>query len=284
MPVTYKYARRCIQFFVFCTACLIIHKAPLAAEATEYKVGVIPQYEQRKLYRTWRPVLDRLETLTGLRFTLVGTSKISEFEKHLLAGAFDIAYVNPFNVIQSHQSQSYEPIINDSSRKLTGIVTVHRDSDIKHPAQLANKSVALPSPNAFGASLMIRAELAKLYNVTIRPVYVQTHSSVYLHVAKRLVDAGGGVITTLASQDQNIRQALRIIHETQGIAPHPVVIHPRVSSSDRNRISAALLQMGNNTADSQLLAKIPIHKVSSTSYNDYKSLTELGLNKFYINE
>jgi len=254
------------------------------SEVKEYRVGVVPQFEQRKLYRIWRPILDRLEKHTNLKLTLVGTSKIPEFEKHLYAGKFDIAYMNPFHLLKSHQTQGYLPVINDGSRKLKGILVVRKSSVFTTPGQLDRKIVAFPSPNALGASLLLRAELEKEFNVRIKPKYVRTHSSVYLHVAKDLVPAGGGVRRTLEAQEENIRNELRVIHETQGISPHPIAIHPRVPQNDQQKIISALIQMGNNETDNRLLANIPIVKIHKTSLTDYKSLSELGLNRYYVDQ
>ena len=277
------------RYYPVLTALLVIIQLLLITgiarcEVKEYKVGVVPQFEQRKLYRIWRPVLDRLEKLTHFKFTLVGTSKIPEFEKHLYAGKFDIAYMNPFHLIKSQKTQGYLPVIHDGSRKLKGILVVHKNSVFTDPRQLDKKIVAFPSPNALGASLLLRAELEKLFNVTIEPKYVRTHSSVYLHVAKHLADAGGGIRRTLDAQDNNVKDELRIIHETQGIAPHPIAIHPRVPANDKQKIISALIEMGRNETDSRLLADIPITTVNKTSLSDYKSLSELGLGQYYVDQ
>lgn len=250
----------------------------------EYKVGIVPQFEQRKLYRIWRPILDRLEKLAGLKLTLVGTSKISEFEKHLVAGKFDIAYMNPYHLLQGNSSQGYLPVIHDGNRKLKGILVVHKESGITNPRQLDGKIVAFPSPNALGASLLLRAELSRIFNIKIQPKYVKTHSSVYLHVAKHLVTAGGGIKRTLTAQNDIIRSELRIIHETQGVAPHPIAFHPRMPATDREKLLSAILKMGDNPNDCKLLDNIPMTKVKKTSLADYKSLTELGLKAFYIQQ
>ncbi len=69
-----------------------------------YTFGVVPQFEQRKLYAVWKPVIDALERRTGLVFNLVTTLKIQDFEKEFLNGNFDFVYMNPYFMIVGNMS------------------------------------------------------------------------------------------------------------------------------------------------------------------------------------
>lgn len=247
-----------------------------------YSFGVVPQFEQRKLFRIWRPILDELERRTGFTFNLVGSPKIPVFAQKCMDGDYDFAYMNPYHLLMSHDTQGYLPLVRDGGRMLRGILVVAKDSPIRSVRELAGKSVAFPSPNALGASLLMRAELARLYGVTVNPRYVQTHSSVYLHVALGLTEAGGGVASTLNSQKSDIRQKLRILYETKPVNPHPISVHPRVPEAHRNKVRQALLEMARTEKGAALLAKIPMRKAVASSIEDYTPITSSELEKFYI--
>lgn len=248
----------------------------------EYSFGVVPQFEQRKLYRIWRPILDELEKRTGLVFNLKGSAKIPEFESKFMAGEFDFAYMNPYHVLLAHDSQRYQPLVRDDSRRLQGILAVRKDSPIKDIHGLAGKVVAFPSPNALGASLLIRADLARLHGVQVVPRYVQTHSSVYLHVATGMTAAGGGVASTLKAQKAEIRDRLRVIYRTRTMAPHPVAAHPRVPGAHRERVREALLAMAQAPEGRALLAGVPMRKPVAARMSDYVELGLWGLSDFYV--
>ena len=228
---------------------LVVVSIPLAwasqghKDAPEYSFGVVPQFEQRKLFRIWRPILDELEKRTGLSFHLVGSPKIPVFEKKYMAGIYDFAYMNPYNILQAYKSQGYIPLIRDGGRVLKGVLVVRKDSPIQSMKELAGKQVAFPARNALGASLMIRADLDRLHVVEIIPRYVQTHSSVYLHVAMGMTEAGGGVVSTLRAQKAEIQNRLRVLYETQAVNPHPVSVHPRVPLEDQEKVRRAFLAM-----------------------------------------
>ncbi len=59
-----------------------------------YVMGIVPQFEARRLHNIWRPILDTLEQKTGYKFKIRGSSTIPEFEKELAEGKFDFAYMN----------------------------------------------------------------------------------------------------------------------------------------------------------------------------------------------
>jgi len=247
-----------------------------------YTFGVVPQFEQRKIFRIWLPILSELEQRTGLQFTLKGSAKIPVFEKKFIDGGFDFAYMNPFHILKASNSQGYIPLIRDGDRALKGVLLVKKDSNIKNVNQLHNKTIAFPSPNALGASLLIRADLKNKFNITINPRYVQTHSSVYIHVVKGLLDAGGGVIQTLESQRPSIKKDLEVLYETREIVSHPVAVHPRVPLQHRMLIQKVLLEIAAEEKTKVLFAEIPMKKPVATDMQDYVDLARWGLEKFYV--
>jgi len=248
-----------------------------------YTFGVVPQYEQRKIFHIWRPILDELEARTNIKLKMVGTAKIPDFTRKFLQGKFDFAYMNPFHVLQTINTQGYIPLVRDGGRTLNGIIVVHKDSKLKTINDLNLLEFAFPSANALGASLLIKAELEKR-NIKYIPNYVQTHSSVYLHVAKKLYPIGGGVLSTFNSQKNHIKNSLRILFTTPPVPPHPISAHPRVPIEIRIKVKHALLEMSESEHFKEFLKKIPITKMIPAKIDDYMKLRELHLDKLYIAE
>jgi len=246
-----------------------------------YTVGVIPQFEARKLYSIWKPIIDELELKTGLKFKLKGSSSISGFEKKLLAGEFDFAYMNPFHPLITNKSQAYTPLVRDHSKSLQGILVVRQNSLVTSIKQLEGKVIAFPAPNALGASLMIRAELANMYKINFIPSYVKTHDSVYLNVIYKKTAAGGGVQKTLNHQKPAIKNQLRILYRTQTSAPHPFGVHPRIDKHIAKKVQRAFLDMSNSKNGKRLLLQIPIKKIGTAEIEDYMPLLQMGLDKVY---
>lgn len=254
---------------------------PLQAEAV-YRVGVVPQFSQRTLHGTWRPILDELERRTGVKFKLTGSPRIPAFEREFMAGNFDFVYMNPYHFVKGHEAQGYLPLIRDGARQLYGILVVDKDSPITDVKSLEGKTLAFPSPRALGASLLLQAELKQKQGIRIKPKYVQTHSSVYLHVARQLVDGGGGVMSTLHRQPEELQQRMRVIYETERVAPHPFVAHPRVARELRESVRQSLLDMGKDSRMYPLFRKVPWLGVSEARVVDYESLKRLKLEDYYV--
>jgi len=254
---------------------------PITKQTTSvYTFGVVPQYHNRKIIRIWRPILDEIRKQTGIVLNLAGAPTIPAFEKKFMKGELDFAYMNPYHILKASNSQGYIPLVRDGSRKLRGILVVRKNSPYKSAAELNGQVVALPSPNALGASMLLRADLERTFGIQIKPKYVQTHSSVYLHVAKDLVSAGGGVMSTFMSQKPEIK--VRVLFTTRGTIPHPIVAHPRVPKRHIKEVKSALLAMGKTPEGRALLAEIPIKDIQPSSINEYKALAGWGLDRYYI--
>ncbi|WP_338366201.1 phosphate/phosphite/phosphonate ABC transporter substrate-binding protein [uncultured Pseudoalteromonas sp.] len=250
--------------------------------AQTFTFGVVPQYEPQKLTAIWQPFLNKITEKTGVQFKLVTVESIPVFEQGFAQGDYDFAYMNPWHSVIAFDKQGYQPLVKDAARYLQGILVVNKNSKIESVEQLKDAEIAFPAPNALGASLLMRAELALLYGLTIKPIYVQTHSSVYLNVALNVAPAGGGVLGTLKQQPQNLQNKLKVIYKTRKVSRHPIVAHPYVSQHIQAKVQQAIIEIGSDPKQKYLLAGIPIIEPSKASIKDYQQLTQWGLRSFYV--
>lgn len=244
--------------------------------APEYTVGVVPQFDQRKLFGIWSPILDELSKKTGFKFKLVVTQSVSEFETQLSRGGFDFVYANPYHIFRERSRQGYMPLLRDQE-PLRGIIVVAKDGPIQTIEQLNGQVLAVPSMNALGASLMVRADLARKFKVSVVPFNVKTHSSVYLHVANGLAPAGGGVEKTLAEQDARVRDLLRVIYVTREIPSHPIAVHPRVPERVAKAFQSAFLELAKRDSTLQFIRQIPMTAPVATSMQEYHPMKDWGI-------
>ncbi|MGE5505251.1 MAG: phosphate/phosphite/phosphonate ABC transporter substrate-binding protein [Actinomycetota bacterium] len=251
----------------------------LAAEPV-YSFGVVPQFDQRKIYAVWKPLLDELERRTGAHFNLISPSSVTQFERDLAGGEYDFVYANPYHIVRQLTRQGYVPLVRDEI-PVTGLVVVPKDSPITTVHQLQGKVMAVPSPNAVGASLLVRTDLRRLFGIEVRPFDARTHTSVYLHVANRLVDAGGGVQKSLQEQSADVQGALRVIYRTREMPSHPVCGHPRVPAPLRDQVRRSLLEMDASPEGHALLAPVPVTRLVTAANDDYRPLIAWGLDEFW---
>lgn len=251
----------------------------LAAES--YTFAVVPQFEQRKLFATWEPIVAELIRQTGLDLKLVATLNVPEFEKELARGSFDFVYANPYHIMREAPRQGYIPLVRDR-QPLRGILVVRKDDPIKSPAELDGKTLAIPSLNALGASLLLRADLERVFKVRMKPVNAKTHSSVYLNVANGLTDAGGGVEKTLREQERSVQGLLRVLYTTRDMPSHPVAAHPRVPPGIRDKVQRAMLDLADTERGRSLLAEVPMTAATAASIADYRVMSGWGLESYWV--
>ena len=250
--------------------------------ANNYVVGVVPQFATQIISSTWEPLLEELAAKTGDTFELVIETDITQFEVAFERGDYDIAYMNPWHAVIAFETQGYVPIVKDGANSLKGILIVKADSEISEVSQLDNAEIAFPSPNALSASLLMRTELATLHGLTVTPLYVRTHPSVYLNVALGKSLAGGGVLRTLRAQPQSLQDQVKIIYETREVSPHPIVAHRSISAEARLKIANALLEIAAEPEGAALFAGIPMQQPTSAKLEEYLALRDWRLREFYV--
>ena len=162
-----------------------------------------------------------------------------------------------------------------------GIVVVRQDSPIRAARELDGHTLAFPAPNAFGASLLTRAQLVEVERIRITPVYARTHTNAYRHTLAGLSTATGGLRATLAREPAEVQAGLRVLMETPGAAPHPLSVHPRVPKALHARLQQAWLQLAQQPELRPSFKAIPMPQpVLADQARDYEPLRRLRLERY----
>ncbi len=242
-------------------------------------VSVVPQFQAVDIHRVWGPLLERLSRETGQTFVLKVAKDIPSFEAEFKAGEPDLVYLNPYHQLKAHQAQGYVPLVRDST-PLKGLLVVRQDSPYKRAQDLQGQTLAFPSPNAFGASMMVRAQLIERDRVRFQTTYARTHTNTYRQVASGLAAAAGGIESTLEREPEALRSQLRVLFETSGAAPHPLSAHPRVGAALQQQVVRAWLRMAQDSALASAFQGIPMdHPVTADHDRDYAPLAQLHLER-----
>lgn len=204
--------------------------------------GIVPQQSATRLAQVWVPMMAHLSKQTGVKITFATAKDIPSFEACLAKGAYDLAYMNPYHFTVFNQTSGYKAFARQANKKLKGIIVVPKSSDYQSLEDLNKKEIAFPSPAAFGASVIPRAEM-KQRDMNVSPIYVRSHDSVYRSVASGLFPAGGGVMRTFGNIPEGLRGKLRILYKTDGYTPHAFAAHERVSSEIVQKIAAKMTSM-----------------------------------------
>ena len=246
--------------------------AAQAKQSESLTFGIVPQQSASKLARVWLPILLHLEVQTGRTFRFATAKDIPTFEACLAKQAYDLAYMNPYHYVVFHKRAGYQAIARQKNKKLKGLLVTRKDSQVAGLHDLDGHSVAFPSPAAFGASVIPRAEMTRL-NVQIDPAYVKSHDSVYRAVADGHQIAGGGVLRTWRTMPQNVRDQLRVFFETDAYTAHAIAIREEHVGSLSESVTAALIALQN--PDAKILKDLGMkgfERAFDADWNDVRAL------------
>lgn len=273
----------------FKTLALVIYVAATLSAQSAYakdsqkplRLLVVPQFPVEEINASWRPVLRGISLKGAPPIELIFAKDIGDFEAKFLAGEPDLIYCNPYHMVMARKAHGYSPILRDT-KPMSGILVAPKSkngAEIKSLSELQGKTLLFPSPNAFGASLYMRALLTKEKGLSFVTKYVKTHPNVIRGVVADEGQAGGMVTATLNSEPDNLKERVKILYETPPAAPHPIAAHPRVSNAAKEIITKFLIDYleQNPTIAESVQIKTPVR----ASYkNDYEHLEHLGLEAF----
>jgi phosphonate transport system substrate-binding protein len=258
----------------------LLAAATAAAEPPTYTLAVVPAQLPLAAHASWQPLADHLAQRLNARIELKIYRMFARFETDLTQAVPDFAFVNPYHVLMAYKRQRYVPLVR-SSRTLTGILVVRADDPIASVKALERRTLAFPSPNAFGASLYMRALLTEQAGIRFTPYYLDGHSEVYRHVILGEAAAGGGIRQSLEREPPEVRAKLRVLYETPATVGHALAAHPRVPAADREAVIEAILALGERRGTPDLLGAVQLDDPVRADYaRDYRPLERLGLDRY----
>lgn len=249
-----------------------------------FSVYIVPQSVTSDTFSAWAPFLEKLGRAAEQCYDLRLSATIPEFERALLSGKADFAFANPYHEVMAKAKQGYLPLLHDEKNRLVGIIIVKKDGQINQLRDLDGQHMAFPAPNSFAASLLIREKLAKL-KINVIPKYVKTHANVFRSIVVGDVVAGGAIYNTFDREDSELKQQLRVLDRTPSYAPHPFIVHPRIPTSERDKLVNHFIAMRTDSEGKRLLEAISIPLPVKSDYkHDYAPLEKLSLDRLVVVE
>ncbi|TQV78473.1 phosphate/phosphite/phosphonate ABC transporter substrate-binding protein [Denitrobaculum tricleocarpae] len=265
-----------MRFYLLIAAVLQITLSTVGTAAADsresFVFGIVPQQSASRLAQAWVPFMERLSDVSGYRIEFATAKDIPTFEACLAKGAYDIAYMNPYHYTVFHDLAGYQAIARVRDKRLRGILVARKDASLENLEHLSGNAVAFPSPAAFGASVIPRAEL-KARGIDISPNYVKSHDSVYRAVAAGLMPAGGGVMRTFNNVPADIRDQLKIVYRTDGYTPHAFAVSSRMNGAQSEALFEAMQQVAANDAQTlQPLGMKGFVQAANADWDDIRAL------------
>lgn len=255
---------------------LLAASVSVTAQAETYTFGIVPQQSASRLASQWGPILTRLSLETGHNIEFATAADIPTFEENLRQGKYDFSYMNPYHYAVFSEASGYRALAKAKDKQIKGIIVVKKDSGITSIEQLNGQALAFPSPAAFAASILTRADIQSA-KVDFTPYYVSSHDSVYLSVAKGFYSAGGGIVRTFNSLPEETRQQLTPIWSTKGYTPHAVAAHASVPENISQQIQQALVTLTDDPKSNAALLNLKIKAFTPAQDSDWDDVRNLNI-------
>jgi phosphonate transport system substrate-binding protein len=239
--------------------------------------GIVPQQSAAKLARNWVPLLKLISKNTGIELKFATAPDIPTFEKRLIAGEYDIAYMNPYHYAVLSKEAGFKALVHEQGKKIKGIIVANKNSKINKLEDLSMQTIAFPAPASFAATLIPKANLTQK-NISFQSKYVNSHDAVYRNIAMGRYVAGGGIIRTFNALPERIRKQLKVIWTSDGYTPHAIATHPQVSEKVRQKLLTGFLDIKNSDASVQLLAPLRMKGFTQANDQEWNDVRSLDIN------
>ena len=240
------------------------------------RFGIVPQQGPSDIELNWGPLAEYIEAQSDYTVYIKTASSIPEFEQRVLEGRYDLAYMNPYHYVLFSQNPGYRAFAKQKGKAIKGILVVRKDSPYTDLSDFDAQEASFPSPLAFAASLLTRAEFNNR-NIEIEPVYVRSHDSVYASVANGLYPVGGGVKRTFGTTDPEIQAQLKILWTTNPYTPHAFAAHPRVSEEILDELQQILEGINQSPEKDKILKPIKFKGFETAVDQDWNDVRALNL-------
>lgn len=241
--------------------------------AGELSFGVLNQQPAAETAALWNPILQYLNTKTGLRFRFRMGVNAQETDAMTARGEFDFLYSN-HNFEPGYSQANYRPLVQWGGHPLIGQIVVPNDSPIRNIKELNGKTIAFPSKDAFIA-YRVTYHALKQANIAIKPVFGSSQQGAAVQLQVGRADAASlNKLFADRFQAEN-KKVFRVLYESRPWPNIPVQAHPRVAKNQSESVRRALLGMQTDPVGRALLEKLKIPgflPVTDADYNDTRRL------------
>ncbi|MDO8454895.1 MAG: phosphate/phosphite/phosphonate ABC transporter substrate-binding protein, partial [Sulfurimonas sp.] len=245
-----------------------------------YKFGIHPYLNSKKMYISYRPILDLLESkIEGVKFELETSATYAEYETKLYREDFDISLPNPFQTYNA-LSQAYKVVARMKPDDVfRGIFVARKDSHLKDVSQLKGKSISFPAPTALAATMM---PLYYLYEngidvkQDITQKYVGSQYSSILNALSGYTVAGATwppPWEAWKKENPDQAQEMEVVWQTDSLINNGVIVKKSLDAKVVEKVVAILVNLDKSPEGKTLLTNAGFEGFTPSNDSDYNGVS-----------
>ena len=261
---------------------------PMLVDSTQkvYVVGIHPYLNSQKMYLSYHPILNYLETqIPHTKFKLETSEDYAQYNDKLRQQVFDFSLPNPYQTVTSLAYQYRVIAKMKPDTEFRGILVARKDKHIRNIMQLKNNKVSFPAPTALAAAMMPLYFLHMEGLDTekdIQKLYVGSQFSSIMNAYNG--DTLAGATWPTAWKDwcrENPEKVpeMEMIWETPALINNGFVVHERVPFGLSQHVAVVLSSLDLHQAGEALLNEAGFDGFEIASNTTYDAVADF-LNRF----
>ncbi len=238
--------------------------------------GVFPFLAASHVADGFSPLIAQLQAQLQQTIQYRSTRDYRQYMELLDQGAFDLAYVQPFDYVRLAEPKGYRCLVHRPRALFAKIVVNHR-SPSNGLEDLRGKTLGLP-PEVAAISYVSRSLIRRLeLDRGERPIqlkHFRTHDSCLQQLLVDNVDACAVGDSAAREFENRMNLELKIIAETPSIPPSLIVGHSRLGDARLKRIQRILHQMEQAPATRTILGLVASEQLIPASDFEYNPVRD----------
>jgi phosphonate transport system substrate-binding protein len=249
------------------------------------RIAVAPVISPRENFRFYAPLINYLAQELGRPVEFLQRPTYSEINELFRNGLADVAFVCDYPYVLGQMEFGMQFLVAPQVMgKITyrSLLIVPSDSEATSLEDLRGKRFAFSDPVSNSGwlyptyLLTLKGERPETFFK--RTVFTYSHDNTILAVADRLVDGGGVhslVYDRMMGRSPELGRRLRVIGKSPAWGNPPVVVHPRIDPSLRDRLLRLFLAMDQDPMAKRFLVDLNIERfviLEDIYYQDVRAM------------
>lgn len=252
----------------------------------EVVVGVFPRRSAQKTIKMFTPLANHLSDKLNEKFTIVVPKDFKTFWKMVEQKKFDLVHYNQYHYILSNEKFGYRVIVANEefgNRRISGALTVRRDSGIKSIQDLKGKTILFGGGKKAMVSyiaptaLLKKAGLIEGKDYTAR--FAKNPPNAVIGVYNKLATASGSgnVVLNVKSVTKSIDvNKLRILAKSDEIVHLPWAVKSSMPKSKMKAIRSIMIGLKGTIQGDVILRSARVSGFYAVTDKDYARVRRIS--------
>ncbi len=268
-------AFRFLALFVFLTAAMPADAGDGSSD-DPLVFGIIPARSPERVLTDFGPLVDAMEKKLGISVRMRGAPDYETFLRRVLAGTtYDMILTGGDTIQYLRELDLYRPLAQMGGSGIFAVIAVQADSRFTELEDLRGQAtVATADLLAYSTGLGFRRlEEAGIDQKTdLNMVFVPSQSAALAVLVRGQVDASIIMMPVFRSAPPEMREAVRILAETERAPPPAISVSTSMPSDLADRIFDFLVSVEGSEAGSNVLQNMGWPGIVPVRIEDYSGL------------